>query len=184
MEGAREMSDLPPPWDPGAPPPAPGSPPPFPDAAPLPPPAPSYAHWTREPVIYYRVRLHGRVIGCLWGSAGHRAAGFLLTPDVSETEMFAADYWEDRLAEAYAAGVSAAEAVRRLKGAGEDPVGGGIPADEAERQAPGLQALHQMIAPGHPVPPGPSVQDGRFEDGTPADRSQGFGPLFSGLPPT
>ena len=178
------MSDLPPPWDPGAPPPVPGSPPPFPDVEPLPPSAPSYAHWTREPVIYYQVRLHGRVIGCLWGSVRHRAAGFLLAPDVSETEMFAADYWEDRLAEAYAADVPAAEAVRRLKGAGEDRVGGGIPADEAEQQAPSLQALHQVVVPGHPAPAGPSVQDGRFEDGTPADRSQGFGPLFSVLPPT
>ncbi|MEU8123216.1 hypothetical protein AB0C21_31270 [Spirillospora sp. NPDC049024] len=178
------MSDLPPPWDPGAPPPPPGSPPPFPDTGLLPASASSYAHWTREPLIYYWVRLRGRLVGCLWGSVRHQAAGFLLVPDVSEQEMFAADFWEDRLAEAYAADVPAAEAVRRWKGAPEDPVGGGIPAGEAEQQAPDLRALHQVVAPGYPVPEGPSVQDGRFEDGTPADRSQGFGPLFSVLPPT
>jgi hypothetical protein len=162
----------------------PGSPPPFPDVEPLPPATPSYAHWTREPVIYYWVRLRGRAIGCLWGSVRQQAAGFLLAPDVSETEMFAADYWEDRLAEAYAADVPAAEAVRRLTGGEEDRVGGGVPAGEAEQQAPSLQALHQVVAPGYPVPAGPSVQDGRFEDGTPADRSQGFGPLAGVLPPT
>ncbi|MFG2017232.1 hypothetical protein [Actinomadura geliboluensis] len=178
------MSDLPPPWDPGAPAGVPGAPSAFPDVPEPPAAAPSYAHWTREPVIYYWVRLRGRVIGCLWGSTGRQAAGFLLAPDVSEAEMFAADRWEDRLAEAYAADVPAAEAVRRWKGAAEDPTAGAIAADEPERQAPDLRALHQIVAPGHPAPEGPSVQDGRFEDGTPADRSKGFGPLFSVLPPT
>lgn len=178
------MSDLPPPWGPGAPPSMPGPPPPFPDVGALPPSVPSYAHWTREPLIYFWVLLRGRRIGCLWGSVRHQAAGFLLVPDVSESEMYAADVWEDRLAEAYAQDSQAAEAVRRWRGAAEDPVGGAIPADEEERQAPNLQALHQVVAPGYPVPEGPSVQDGVFEDGTPADRSQGFGPLFSALPST
>ncbi|MEU8345924.1 hypothetical protein AB0C74_29850 [Spirillospora sp. NPDC048832] len=178
------MSDLPPPWDPGAPAGVPGAPPAFPDPPGPPGEARSYAHWTREPVIYYWVRLRGRVIGCLWGSAGRQAAGFLLAPDVSEAEMFAADRWEDRLAEAYAAGVPAAEAVRRWQGAPEDPTAGAIAPDEPERQAPDLRALHQVVAPGYPPPEGPSVQDGRFEDGTPVDRSQGFGPLVSVMPPT
>ena len=102
------MSDLPPPWDPGAPAGVPGAPPAFPDVPEPPAAAPSYAHWTREPVIYYWVRLRGRVIGCLGGATGRQAAGFLLAPDVSEAEMFAADRWEDRLAEAYAADVPAA----------------------------------------------------------------------------
>src|SRR4051794_11766995 len=124
------MSDLPPPWDPGAPAGMPGSPPPFPDVESLPPATPSYAHWTREPLIYFWVRLRGRAIGCLWGSVRHPAAGFLLVPDASEAEMYAADFWEDRLAQAYAQDVQAAEAVRRLRGAAEDEVGGGIPADE------------------------------------------------------
>jgi hypothetical protein len=177
------MSDLPPPWDPGAPAGMPGSPPPFPDVESLPPSTPSYAHWTREPLIYFWVRLRGRAIGCLWGSVRHPAAGFLLVPDASEAEMYAADFWEDRLAQAYAQDVQAAEAVRRLRGVAEDEVGGGIPADEEERQASGLQDLHQVVAPGYPVPEGPSVQDGLYEDGTPADRSQGFGPLFSVPPP-
>ncbi|SFO32771.1 hypothetical protein K8Z49_22230 [Actinomadura madurae] len=178
------MSDLPPPWDPGAPPSRPGAPPAFPDAVELPPSTPSYAHWTREPLIYFWVLLRGRRIGCLWGSPRHQAAGFLLVPDVSEAEMYAADVWEDRLAEAYARDMQAAEAVRRWKGAAEDQVGGAIPADEEERRAPSLQALHEVVAPGYPAPEGPSVQDGLFEDGTPADRSQGFGPLFSAPPPT
>ncbi|MCQ0008431.1 hypothetical protein [Actinomadura madurae] len=178
------MSDLPPPWDPGAPPSTPGAPPAFPDAVELPPSTPSYAHWTREPLIYFWVLLRGRRIGCLWGSSRHQAAGFLLAPDVSEAEMYAADVWEDRLAEAYARDMQAAEAVRRWKGAAEDQVGGAIPADEEERRAPSLQALHEVVAPGFPAPEGPSVQDGLFEDGTPADRSAGFGPLFSAPPPT
>lgn len=178
------MSDLPPPWDPGAPPSTPGAPPAFPDAVELPPSTPSYAHWTREPLIYFWVLLRGRRIGCLWGSSRHQAAGFLLVPDVSEAEMYAADVWEDRLAEAYARDMQAAEAVRRWKGAAEDQVGGAIPADEEERRAPSLQALHEVVAPGFPAPEGPSVQDGLFEDGTPADRSAGFGPLFSAPPPT
>jgi hypothetical protein len=130
------------------------------------------------------VRLRGRRIGCLWGSVRQQAAGFLLSPDVTETELYAADVWEDRLAEAYAARIPAAEAVRRWKGAAEDPVAGAIVAGEEEGQAPSLQALHQVVAPGFPAPAGPSVQDGTFPDGTPADRAQGFGPLISALPAT
>lgn len=150
----------------------------------LPPPAQSYSHWTREPVIYFWVRLRGKRIGCLWGSVQHPAAGFLLAPDVSGAQMYAGDVWEDRLAESYAARIPAAEAVRRWKGAAEDPVAGAIAAGEEEGQATSLQVLHEVVAPGFPAPAGPAIQDGKFPDGTPVDRSHGFGPLISTLPPT
>lgn len=59
-----------------------------------------------------------------------------------------------------------------------------FPADARERELPSLAALHEMVAPGVPAPEGPLIQDGKLPDGTPVDRSQGWGPLVSSPLPT
>ncbi|MEW2355421.1 hypothetical protein [Spirillospora sp. NPDC029432] len=164
------------------PPPVPGQvPAPAAGAAPAAPapPAAGYDHWTREPVVYFEVLFRGRPIGHLWASGEHPAAGFLCAPDASEEVLEAAEVWEDRLAEAYGRGESAVDAVRRWRGAPDDPRCGAVPGDARERGAPSLSALYELTEPGVPAPAGPLAQDGRFHDGTPVDRELGQGPAFS-----
>ncbi|MFB4317474.1 hypothetical protein [Actinomadura sp. 21ATH] len=145
------------------------------------PPAPGYARWTREPVIYFEVLLGGRPIGRLWASREHPAAGFLCDPAAPEAPA-AAEVWEDRLAEAHGRREPAVEAVRRCRGTAEQPGRGGVPANAVEQAAPSLAALYELAEPGVPAPQGPLVQDGRFPDGTPADRSLGSAAPYSVLP--
>ncbi|PRX03840.1 UNVERIFIED_ORG: hypothetical protein CLV66_109119 [Actinomadura viridilutea] len=171
---------------PELPPPPPGEPLP-----PLPPNAfealpQNYDGWTREPVVYLPVVLGGVQIGCLWASTRHKAAGFLYLPEAIDREeyFYASTIWWERLGEAYRQGLPAREAILRWRGAPEDPRAGGIPADARERELPSLAALHEMVAPGVPAPEGPLIQDGKLPDGTPVDRSQGWGPLVSSPLPT
>jgi len=58
-----------------------------------------------------------------------------------------------------------------------------FPADARERELPSLASLYEVVEPGVPAPEGPFIQDGRFPDGTPVDRSEGWGPLISAPPP-
>ncbi|GAA3969208.1 hypothetical protein GCM10023085_59410 [Actinomadura viridis] len=180
------MGDLPPRGGQGAPAPyeLPGPPPaPLVDGKILPP-RPTYARWTREALIYLPVVLGEEPIGHLWASKYHPAAGFLVRPGPSTAALNASGIWEDRLAEAYEKGVPAPEAIRRWKGLPPDPQAGGVPGDAEEREAPNLSTLHATTAPSAPVPEGPFVQDGAFPDGTPVDRSEGWGPLAGVVPPT
>ncbi|MFI0350665.1 hypothetical protein [Actinomadura sp. 9N407] len=182
------MSDLPPPGAPGGP----GAPSAFPGVPGLPPlpsggakpPRENYSGWTRDPVVHLPVLLRGREIGRLWASKTRMAAGFLRLPEVVDEVWDALVVWSDRLHEDYAKGLPALEAVERWRGVPEDPAGGGVPADAEAREAPSLAALYALIDPANPPPPGPLIQDGTFPDGTPADRSQGWGPLISSAPPT
>jgi hypothetical protein len=146
--------------------------------------APAYERWTREPVVYFQVVMAGRPIGHLWASREHQAAGFLVRPGAGEQALEAAEAWEDRLSEACGRGEPAIDAVRRGRGAPDSAECGTIPADQEERTAPSLAALYELTEPGVPAPQGPLVQDGRFPDGTPADRARGQGPPFSVLPAT
>jgi hypothetical protein len=148
------------------------------------PPARGYDRWTREPVIYFEVLSRGRPIGHLWASGEHPAAGFLGRSGAPEELLDAAEAWEDRLAEACGRGEAAVDTVRRWRGAPESAECGAIPADQEERTAPSLTALYELTEPGVPAPRGPLVQDGRFPDGTPADRARGQGPPFSVLTAT
>ncbi|GAB2697929.1 hypothetical protein GCM10027089_19500 [Nocardia thraciensis] len=92
-------------------------------------------------------------------------------------------FWDERLGRCYREGLTPPEAVRRWIGAPEDPIGGGI-SDTREREAPNLHALWNQLNPtGPPLGPGPDIQDGMFEDGTPLDRSEDWGPLVGAPPP-
>ncbi|WP_460700122.1 hypothetical protein [Nocardia thraciensis] len=129
--------------------------------------------------------LRGELVGFLWASVTHNSASFVrkLRMDeadpLSDPSLWATDVWADRLAAAYAQGVAAQDAVRAWVGAPEDPQGGGIPADAMEHRAESLAALYEFANPGGPPPPDPLVQDGMYPDGTPVDRSQGWGPVVS-----
>ncbi|WP_147288945.1 hypothetical protein [Nocardia mexicana] len=124
-------------------------------------------------------------MGYLWASVTHNSASFIrkLRMDggdpFSDPSLWATDVWADRLAAAYSQGVAAQDAVRAWVGAPEDPQGGGIPAGVAEHRTESLTALYEFANPGGPPPPDPLVQDGMYPDGTPVDRSQGWGPVVS-----
>ncbi|WP_227984239.1 hypothetical protein [Nocardia spumae] len=98
---------------------------------------------------------------------------------LSDPSWTAIDTWADRLAAAYADGLPAQRAVQQWIGAPEHPEGGGISSNSRVRRADSLTALYELVNPGGPPPPNPLVQDGMYPDGTPVDRSQGWGPLVS-----
>ncbi|WP_328391474.1 hypothetical protein [Nocardia sp. NBC_00416] len=85
--------------------------------------------------------------------------------------------WEDRLSQSYAENLTPYQAVTRWRGAPEDPIGGYIPPDAVEAEVRSLAELYELTNPGGPPPPGVMIQDGLYPDGTPADRSQGWGSL-------
>ncbi|UAK34782.1 hypothetical protein K8O92_13655 [Nocardia asteroides] len=133
--------------------------------------------------------LRGELLGYLWASTASNAASFVrklrpgsgegLSAPFADPSLWSADVWAERLALAYERGVLAQAAVRQWIGAPEHPQGGAISADAVEQHAATLAELYEIVNPGGPPPPNPLIQDGMFPDGTPADRSQGWGPLIS-----
>ncbi|MGH3239294.1 MAG: hypothetical protein ACRDNL_02885, partial [Spirillospora sp.] len=164
----------------------------FPDLPPAPPiaggiqpPKESYERFTRQAVFYLPVVRRGELVGHLWAAESNaKAAGFVRRLAAQAAGVEAADIWGRRLDDAHDRGVSALDAIRRWAGAPEDPYGGMIPAGTRELRAPNLDALRELTNPGAPATPGPLIQDGLYPDGTPADRSQGWGPLASVRPPS
>lgn len=150
--------------------------------APIPPRA-TYEGWTRQPVLYLPVMRRGEFMGCLWASVTHNSAGFIRKMSggdpLSDPSWTAIDTWADRLAAAYADRLPAQQAIQQWIGAPEHPEGGGISVDTQVQQVESLAALYELVNPGGPPPPNPLVQDGMYPDGTPVDRSQGWGPLVS-----
>ncbi|GAA0567971.1 hypothetical protein [Actinomadura livida] len=149
------------------------------------PPKAGYERFTRQAVLYLPVVRRGELLGHLWAAESNaKAAGFVRRTAAQAAGAEAAAVWGRRLDESHDRGLPALEAVRGWVGAAEDPVGGAIPADAREFRAVSLGALHELTNPGAPVSPGPLVQDGLYPDGTPEDRSQGWGPLVSVRPPS
>ncbi len=146
-----------------------------------------YDGWTRQPVFFFPVVLRGALLGYLWASVTHNSASFMRKLPLgqpfdpfSDPTLDASDVWHERLKAAYEQGLPAQQAVRSWVGASEDPEAGGIAADAVEQHAETLEALNQWVNPGGPPVPNPLIQDGMYPDGTPVDRSEGWGPLVSG----
>ncbi len=147
----------------------------------------NYDGWTRQSVFFFPVTLRGVLLGYLYASVTHNSAGFLRNlpaqiPEdpFSDPSWRAVDPWDSRLEAAYARGLTAQQAVRSWVGAPEDPRAGGIAADAVGQRAETLETLNQWVNPGGQQVPNPLIQDGTFPDGTPADRSEGWGPLVGG----
>ncbi|WP_067906796.1 hypothetical protein [Actinomadura rubrobrunea] len=143
-----------------------------------------YEPFTRKPLVYLPVMLRGRHIGYLWAGMTGTAAGFIRRNEFLTEAFEAPMVWSERLAEAHAQGLHAREAIRRWIGAPEDPRGGAVPPDAREGHADDLAQLQALANPGEPPTPGPLIQDGEYPDGTPVDRSRGWGPLHFQLPPS
>ncbi|GAA3969156.1 hypothetical protein GCM10023085_59350 [Actinomadura viridis] len=158
-----------------------GGPPPTPPGAPERP--EGYDGRTRLPVVRLPVMSGDRHLGYLWASVDDRAAGFLRRKEFREA-FEPLLVWGERLQEAYEEGLGAREAIRRWAGRPEDAVAGGVPADAAERVEAGLEDLYRLADPDYEPSPLDSLGRGEFPDGTPMDRSKGWGPLHFELPPS
>ncbi|WUH98134.1 hypothetical protein OHR68_32220 [Spirillospora sp. NBC_00431] len=179
------MSNVPPPGDP-FPPNGPtgsegGPPPPPPQFAETPP--PTYSHWTRVPIIHLPVMLNGLHVGYLWAGMDDQSAGFIRRNEFLREAYETPFVWIQRLQEAHAQGLPAREAIRQWTGRPEDPVGGGVPADAREEITDGTETLTRLANPDVEFSPWDFVRPDELPDGTPKDRSKGWGPLTFQLPP-
>lgn len=129
---------------------------------------------------YFVVPLQGEEIGCLWGAVHDNAASFVRRLDGPEAAFRARLVWSRRLRAAAREGLTPVEALCRWKGAPEDPEGGRIAADAPEQEAPSLESSERRVNPGY-VDPLKDFFDQHemttWTDGTPIDRSRGWGPL-------
>lgn len=176
MNARGGQGDLPPG---GGPPSPPVGPPPGGQAF-TPPPGPlpgTYTPTAKGPVRYLPVTLGGQVIGYLWASPTSNAAGFVRRMQSAEQAFRAPLTWSDRLRKSYAEGLAPTDALRHWIGVPEDPEGGGIAAGEEEREAANLAELYEAVNPGTEPPPESVGPRGHLPDGTPLDRSKGWGEL-------
>ncbi|GAA1763743.1 hypothetical protein [Streptomonospora arabica] len=140
-----------------------------------------YSAQVSGPVRYLPVELGGAVIGYLYAGVRTSGASFLrrLSAQGVKEGFNAAKVWTERLEQAYAERLPAEEALRRWIGAEEHPVAGAVPAGAEFTELGGYEELRRLANPGHteaPVPPAPPEPE-YFPDGTPVDRSKGWGPL-------
>ncbi|WP_433325748.1 hypothetical protein [Spirillospora sp. CA-294931] len=149
-------------------------------------PANDYAAHTYGPVAYYPVTLGGELIGFLWASRSEPAAGFWRRVDGPEGTFLASGVWSERLMAAHARGLSAVEAIRDQVGAPEHPEAGTVAAGAPEGEASGLAEIDELANPGNPADPDAfaDLDRGLLPDGTPIDRSKGWGPLSLPNPST
>ncbi|GAA4234961.1 hypothetical protein GCM10022254_41100 [Actinomadura meridiana] len=144
---------------------------------------PTYAYRTRTPIIILPVMLNGLHVGYLWAGVDDESAGFIRRREFTRQAFDAPFVWIRRLREAYTQGLPAREAVRQWIGRPEDPEGGGVPADAREETADSSEALTRLADPDAEPSLLDSLFHGKLPDGTPMDRSQGWGPLHFELPP-
>ncbi|MFI6165457.1 hypothetical protein ACIBCN_01605 [Nocardia sp. NPDC051052] len=140
----------------------------------------AYSRWTRRPLSYLPVHRQGQLIGYLWASTDHHAAGFERQLATAGDDLDCLLAWERRLDNAAGRGLAPIAALEEWIGVTEDAVAGVVPPGIRLGSAPSLAELWARLNPdGPPLDEGPLVQDGTYPDGTPADRSDGWGPLRS-----
>ncbi|GAA1858499.1 hypothetical protein GCM10009736_26890 [Actinomadura bangladeshensis] len=144
----------------------------------------AYRPVTRDPLIYFPVMLNGDHVGYLWAGTDDRSAGFLRRPGFLDVAYKTPILWSRRLQEASRRELPSRDAVRQWIGRPEDPIGGGVPADATERTAADYTALRRLDDPGYQPSPTDSILYGELPDGSPMDRSKGWGPLSFTLPPS
>jgi hypothetical protein len=143
----------------------------------------SYSHRTRKPIVYLPVMLNGLHVGYLWAGMDDESAGFIRRNQYLDEAFGAPAVWSERLRESYQQGLPSRAAIRQWIGRPEDPRGGGVPADAREETADSRATLADLANPDAERSPWESLSDGVFPDGTPMDRSEGWGPLHFELPP-
>ncbi|WP_051468232.1 hypothetical protein [Actinomadura oligospora] len=143
---------------------------------------PKYEPFTRKPVEYLPVVLGGQTIGYLWASETDTAASFVRRLETARLAFEAPLVWSERLTEAGEQDLPAREAIRRWIGAPEDPRAGAVPAGVTPQRADSPAVVQRLANPDLAPSTGPLIQDGEFPDGTPVDRSRGWGPLHVEMP--
>jgi hypothetical protein len=155
----------------------------FPQAPQAPATVASYDVMSRKPIVYLPVMLNGLHVGYLWAGLDDKSAGFVRRSQYVREAYSAPAVWSERLREAYKQGLPSREAIRQWIGRPADPKGGGVPADAREETAANYRALAELANPDAERSPLDSLAYGEFPDGTPMDRSEGWGPLHFELPP-
>ncbi|MFC5184026.1 hypothetical protein [Actinomadura harenae] len=145
---------------------------------------PKYEPFTRKPVEYLPVLLDGQPIGYLWASETDAAASFVRRLDTMRLAFEAPLVWAERLDQAGERDVPAREAIRGWIGAPQDPRAGAVPPGVSPQRADSPAVVERLANPDVPPSTGPIIQDGELPDGTPIDRSKGWGPLHVEAPPT
>ncbi|WP_433193050.1 hypothetical protein ACQP1G_30530 [Nocardia sp. CA-107356] len=122
----------------------------------------TYSHWTRRPLTYLPVHRQGRLIGYLWASEDHHAAGFERQLATAGDDLDCLLAWERRLDDAARRGLTPREAIQEWIGEPEDPVAGTIPPGIRFGRAPSLAELWDRLDPD-----GPPLGEGRWSRTTP-----------------
>jgi hypothetical protein len=104
---------------------------------------------TEAAIRYLPVTRGDVVLGYLWASVADDAADSMERADAGEDGWNAGGIWVPRLREAANEGLTPLQALRKWKGAPEDPRGGAIKADAQEQEAPSLQALKELAGQQH-----------------------------------
>lgn len=134
-----------------------------------------YSAETDSAVLYLPVVMEGEVVGYLWAAESNDAISFLRRLAAPRDTFLAAAAWSDRLDQAEEEGLTPLQALRRWVGEPEDPEAGGIEAGAKEQRVPDLRTLEELANPGLVEPP--FDDDEFFPDGTPMNRSKGWGDL-------
>ncbi|WP_157610425.1 hypothetical protein [Spirillospora albida] len=127
--------------------------------------------------------LNGLHVGYLWAGTDEVSAGFVRRNQYLTEAISTPLVWNRRLRESFAQGLPAREAIRQWIGRPEDPVGGGVPAGAREEVLESRRALARLANPDEEESPLDSLVYGELPDGTPLDRSEGWGALTVELPP-
>lgn len=108
------------------------------------PPAPTYATKTLDPVHFLPVGKDNVVLGWLWAAVTGRAASFLTRPAAGKDGELAAAIWRMRLSDAYAANLSAPDALRHSRTYPADELAGAVDQHAELRTAPNVETLEQL----------------------------------------
>ncbi|MEU7140944.1 hypothetical protein ABZ942_15945 [Nocardia sp. NPDC046473] len=94
----------------------------------------TYSRWTRRPLNYLPVHRQGQLIGYLWASTDHYAAGFERQLATAGDDLDCLLAWERRLDDAAARGLAPIAALEEWIGAPEDAVAGAVPPGDPARR--------------------------------------------------
>ncbi|GHF90324.1 hypothetical protein [Streptomyces thermodiastaticus] len=102
-----------------------------------------YEGITDHPVRYFTIQRDGQTLGYLWASTGDEAAGYEPRTALGEVAFEAGAQWLLRLREAHAKGMSALAALSWAAQT-SPPADAGLPAEDAPRESPSLDALQEL----------------------------------------
>ena len=129
-------------------------------------------------IVFYSIKLNGIVIGYIWATLNDRAMAYWKNVGALEVRdaANASKVWNARIKECYERGLEVLNALEYLKNYPCDPLVGGVDPAAVRNERSSINEFHKEIT-GRPLGGVREVPSGVLEDGTPIDRSRGWGPL-------